>query len=370
MKNKKLSPFLIVSLSLTAFLGGYLFLKGDLGLINSPSSKTGTILDKFGSDSASSDKNSPTPNATPDETTPFLVSDRKVVSPTTSPDNGSVLYYEKNTGKLFEYDLVNKSETSVSSQILTNFVSALWSPNKKEVINAFYSEKGFDFKYSNLDTGKTILLGPGVQSMAFSPDGNYLAYFSTDPTSSGSAEGSVFVAQSDGSTPKKVLGTRISGLQILWPSLNQIVLETPDKGILLLDPDKVWLKNFMDPKVNVQENWSKSGNKELFSTQVDPNSSLPDLYLKSADSGDEKPLNIQADALKCAWSIDDINFYCAIPSSPSADDVYKINSSDGSKKLVYQLDFAVKTLFLSNTEDYILFINNSDEKLYALRLGK
>ena len=119
---KKFSLFLILSLSLTAFLIGYLFIEEKLD--SGSKSKTGTILDKFEGQTTSNS----TPGTEGEPSIPFLLANRGIVSLTNSSSKNSILYYEKGTGRLFEFDFKEKSEQVVSDAILPNFISSLWSP--------------------------------------------------------------------------------------------------------------------------------------------------------------------------------------------------------------------------------------------------
>src|SRR3989344_296311 len=96
--------FLIISLALTAFLAGYIMVERGAG--TKLSSKTGTILDKFdGNQPPATDNQEPADNSRP-----VLLTEKKVLSVVNSYDKGAVLYFEKNTGKLFELDLETKTE--------------------------------------------------------------------------------------------------------------------------------------------------------------------------------------------------------------------------------------------------------------------
>lgn len=376
---KKFSIFLTITLALTAFLIGYLFIGGNLNSGSKP--KTGTILDKFEEQTA----NHNIPNTESEPSVPFLITDKRVVSPASSSDKNSILYYEKGTGKLFEFNFNEKAEKVISDAILPNFISSIWSPTKKEVIHLFYSLSGQDYKHYSFSTNKITRLDPNIRSLAFSSDGNAIVYFYLEEGTSDSGQldpsenlagdqlglpaqhiGKIIIAQTDGQYQKKILDTRVKDLEITWPAKNQIVLKTPDSGVYILTEEGK-LNKFMEPMGMLQEKWSQSGKKMLFSALTDEKTG-PILWIKDLDTREEKSLNIEGNANKCVWSIDDINIICALMKSPSIDELYQIDTTSSSKKLLAEPQLPIKEVVISGAEDYLLFISASDEKLYGLKI--
>lgn len=314
--------FLVFSLALTAFLAGYIMIGHETN--HKIQSKTGTILAKF---------DEPEPKNTEQETNqnlPFLLSDRKMVSVTNSLDGAGVMYFEKTTGKLFEADLATRAEQTLSNTFLPNFISAIWSPNKKEVISTFYYPSGTRYRYHNYETNKTVGLDSNIKSVAFSPDGKLIAYYN-NLNLNGSGE--IGISEPDGTYSKKLIDTRIQNLKIFWPSQEYIVFKTPSSDIFLL---------------------SLKGNLKK---------------LSGTESNKEIPLDLATpDSTKCVWSIDDIHAFCALPKSPSTDEIYQIDSINGSRRLITELPILAKNLLLSTLEDYLLFTGAGDEKLYAIKI--
>ncbi|MDO8496596.1 MAG: hypothetical protein Q7S43_04095 [bacterium] len=367
---KKFSLFLILSLSLTAFLIGYLFIGEGLG--SGSKSKTGTILDKF--EGQTSDNGT---LSTEDEPSiPFIVTSRRTVSLTSSRDKNSILYYEQGTGKLFEFSFDDKTERVISDTVLPNFISSTWSPNKKEAVRSFYSQSGRDYRHYSLNTDRTTRLDPNIQSLVFSSDGNAIVYYyleeETNELAAGGADtsvqraGKIIIAQTDGQYPKKILDTRIKDLEVTWPAKNQIVLKTLDYGIYILT-EEGGLTKFMEPMGLLQERWSPSGKKMLFSALTDERTE-PLLWIKDLETREEKPLNIAGEASKCVWSIDDINIICALMKSPSIDELYQINTSSSSRELIAEPEMPLKEVLLSGTEDYLIIQSASDQKLYGIKI--
>lgn len=380
MSRNKFLPFLILSLTLTAFLVGYIMIGRGLG--SGPQSKTGTILDKFGEPTDSTPPESSPATEQPEEAKIFPVSSVKVVSISNSADRKGVTYFEKNTGKLFEFNFEDNEEKITSDAVLPNFLSSIWSPVKKEVLSLFYSLNGTKIKYHSYDTGKTIDLDTDIHSVAFSPDGGLIAYYiagstnSDDPAQIGEVDpinlpmqtSKIYIAQTDGTYPKKILDTRISDLEIYWPIKNKIAFSTPTSEIFLLT-EEGGLTKFLESKSGLNTKWSNTGTKLLFSYLRDPASPASSLHVKDVEFKSEQNLNISALASKCAWSIDDVTIFCAVAKTPSIDEIYQINTLDGSQKLVAEPNMPIKEVFLPALEDHLVFTSAGDEKLYGIKIS-
>src|SRR3989344_4035363 len=211
MNQKFLITLTVISLSFTAFLGGYLISQKDFHR-NSDSVSTGNILDKFSDDDIS-------PNSQTGESigNPRLLSPRNVISPTLSKEKDSIVYYEKSTGKVFEITLKGLQERLVSDVPLVNLIKTIWSPSRKEVVSFFYYPSGGHYKYFNYKTRTSIDLGTDIKSLSFSPDGSQIAYFGTENDSRG-----IFISQPDGSSSKKTE----SGVSLFYKNIFSD-LETP-----------------------------------------------------------------------------------------------------------------------------------------------
>lgn len=360
---KKLSSFLAIAIIGTAFLAGYILVGREIS--TDPKTKTGTILEKFDDQRQAT---SGQQQATTAEIKPIVVTDRKVDSFVNSLNKNWVLYTEKGTGNVFEKNLENQTEETISGPNLTGFLSSTWSPNKKEIINLLSSPSGLKLKYLNLETGKTSDFSSHVNSVAFSPDGNYVAYFYFDKTASASESGRIFISQPNGLYPKKILNTRLENLTLSWPLPDKLAFKTGSSEMFLLSTDG-GLTKLLEQKPNLEETWSKSGRKLLFSSLADPANGQSWLQLKDIELRSEQNLNIEGRASKCVWSLDDVHVFCALSTSPLIDEIYKINSSDGSKKLVAEPEMPIKSLLLTPSEDTLLFINTSDEKLYSIKIA-
>ena len=357
MSNKLTITIIVLSLSLTAFLGGYLISQKDFH--RSPvSNTTGNILDKFSNQTTNN-----SPEALLREKELSSLSKREAISPAISQNKDSVIYYEKDTGKVFEITLNNLREKSVSDTTLSNLIKTIWSPSRREVISLFYYPKGNHYKYFNYKTKASVDLGTDIKSLAFSPDGNQIAYFGIKDSSQG-----IFISKPDGNYFKKILSTRLENAEVYWPS-NELLafkVETGGGSELYSLSKAGEIKKILDSREGLEVKWSKDGSQVLFSQKTRPEVGL---FYKNISSESETPLNVATDASKCDWSINGKTIVCGVPrSSASGDEIYEIGL-DGTKKLLSSPTTKINTaeLFLSGLNDYVVILNSLDNKLYVLK---
>src|SRR3989338_1755503 len=170
MSQKFLITLTAVSLSFTAFLSGYLISQKDFHRSQS-SNSTGNILDKFSNTFGSAALSISSPSLLNNGNLRIL-SQRTVISPAISKEKDGVIYYEEDTGKVFEVALNDLREKLVSDVPLANLIKTIWAPSRKEVVSLFYFPKGNHYKYFDYKTKVSVDLGTNIKSLAFSPDGS------------------------------------------------------------------------------------------------------------------------------------------------------------------------------------------------------
>ncbi len=354
MNQKFLIKLTVISLSFTAFLAGYLISQKDFRR-NTSLSLSGNILDKF----SDTDSNLQTESSGPLR----LLSPRVVMSPVISKEKDSVLYYEKDTGKVFETTLKDLRERSVSDTALPNLVKTIWSPSRKEVVSIFYNPKGNHYKYYSFKTKASADLGTGIKSLVFSPDGSQIAYFGSKNGSRG-----IFISQPDGSSFKNIMPSRLENAEIYWPSdgLLAFKIEVAGGSELYSLSKAGEIRKILDTKDGLRVKWSGDGSRLLFSYETGQGT---DLFYKDATSESEIPFNISTFASKCDWSIDNKTIVCGVPgASVSGDEIYEIGVN-GTKKLLSSPTSRINVaeLFLSGLDDYVVTLSGLDNKLYVLK---
>lgn len=357
MNNKPLIILAATSLSFTAFLGGYLISQKDFHR-NPNSLSTGSILDKFnGGDSKTNSQIESSKNLR-------LLSPRGVISPVLSKEKDGIIFYEKNTGKVFEVALKDLKEKSVSDISLDNLTQTTWSPSRKDVVSVFYYPKGNRYKYFNYKTKFSVDLGTDIKSLVFSPDGSQMAYFGTKDGSGG-----IFISQPDGSASKKILPSRLDDIEIYWPSNDLIYFKTTTaNGSGLFSLTKIGeVREVLGSKNNLDVKWSKDGSRVLFSETKE---STIRLFYKDLSSNNEVLLGISTKASKCDLDINGETVVCGVPRpSASGDEIYEINNATGLVKLLSSPTSKIDTaeLFLSGLGDYVTILNSLDDKLYLFK---
>lgn len=355
MRHKLLITLTVISLSFTAFLSGYLISQKDFHR-NTDSISTGNILDKF--NNTDSELNSQTDSSR----TLKPLSPRSVMSPILSKEKDGIVYYEKDTGKVFETSLKDLREKSVSDIFLANLIKTMWAPSRKEVVSIFYYPKGNHYKYFNYKTKASVDLGTEIESLVFSPDGTQIAYFGTKDDSRG-----FFISQPDGSVLKKILSSRLENVEVYWPSNDFLSFKTTTaNGSELYSLSKTGeVKNILDSKDGLDIKWSKDGSRILFSQETGSGTSL---FYKDIYSEKEIALGVSTRASKCDWSMDEEVVVCGVPrTSMSGDEIYEININ-GKIKLISSPTTKINAsgLFLSGLDNHIIILNSLDNKLYVV----
>lgn len=350
MNNKFLILLVILSLSLTAFLAGFFISRSDFS--RQPANiGEDSILNKFSGDQI------------PKESFPkdlVSLSKGSVISATLSKEKDSVIYYNQD-GMVFQANPKDLKEKVISITPLSNLVETIWSPNKKEVVSVFYTSGGKHFKYFNYQTRKVVDFGPLIKSAAFSSDGSRLAYFKSQ-----GQDGTIYVSAPDGDAPKKIFDTRLSELNLYWPSSEMLAFKTKIGG-----RDTVFslsitgsIAKIIDEEGQVELLWSPDGQSVIYSVK---NTEGVELYFKDLPTLKNTSLEVSTTASRCAWGITKAYLICSVARG-TGEDIYKI-SLDGTKELLIspKKNIVVKQLMLTALEEFIIMISDLDGKAYALK---
>ncbi len=303
------------------------------------------------------------------------------VSAANAPTKERIRYYEKGSGRVVEIGLDGRREQIISDKKLPNFIETLWSPNKNEVISSFYSPSGTRFSYYNYSADKTVALESSIKDVAFSPDGSEIAYFKTD-----GQQGAVYRARPDGSSPRKVFATRIGAAELSWPMKESFALIVREEAtglssLVLLSTDGERLTTLLAGLSGLEVAWSRSGTHAFFSF-FDDESRLHSGTVAVA-TNERREFSASTRASKCAWSADEKTLYCGVSQSPVSaesvnaqsflpDDILAFSTVDDSQTMLLAGNsrsnaLGVSYLFLSPGEEYLIFVNTLDGKLYALK---
>jgi len=321
------------------------------------------------------------PTASPDAKTripsPAPISGGKAISITASSQKGRVLYYNPETGIVTETDFNGSNSIIISPVKLPGFLRTIWSPNKAEVISEFVSSR---FRYFNYTTKQSVNLGSGVRSIVFSPDGSQIAYFLKNSEGSG-----IYLASPDNQESKKILSTRFSKVQLLWPGKNFLSLvvhdEQTDLESLFTLTLEGRLTKILENLSHIETAWSREGENVIISF-FDERDALQTVRYTVA-TGESREIDMESRASQCAWTAAAQVVLCAVSQTPMssaalenkskiAQDMYEIDSELGTKKLLFSSGsggskIQIAELLLSPAEDYLIFTNVFDERLYGFK---
>jgi hypothetical protein len=228
-------------------------------------------------------------------------------------------------------------------------------------------------------------LPDGIQSIAFSPNGKEIFYIAI--SADGGALG--MRANADGTNPKQLFSTPVSGWQVDWLSDGRLILVqnasdgvqgyayelAKDGSFSPLIPPAPGLTVLPRPSSSALIFGSSSGSSLTLSAQLDKKSSISEL-----------PLRTVAD--KCVWSpSEQFTVFCAVPQRPApanfldlwhrgeahtADAWWRVDMSAGSTELLYSpgdIILDVENPMIDGSGEYIAFMNAADKSLWLLRVS-
>ncbi len=282
--------------------------------------------------------------------------------------SGEVLYYVPKNGEIRSVSIKNPTAGStLVAKLQPNANHISWGVNKALVANyptgsIFYDlTSNFSKKYAaNI---KNPILSKTGAKIAY-------AYFNNE-----TEEGNISIADSQLESYKNILATRFANWQIKWLDNDRLALTKPPTlentqySLFVLDIETGALQNVLDSKNNLELVWSGNGQKIVYS-YVDPSTQEKGLYYMDLNTKKEVPLKPTLDASKCVWSIDNKTVYCADQNSFVSIDTLspdtpakEIANPNGVNPVANAID-----LTLNSTEDYLIFKNSKDGKLYGLSL--
>lgn len=312
------------------------------------------------------------------------VSAEPVLSPTIA--NGKARWYAKSNGYIFEANLDGSGSHIISSNVLPGLLKAIWSPNGNQVITLF-DDQGQIKKYLyDFAAQVSTPLIREIRWLDWSPDQNKVCYQYYSPQNE---TNNISIANPDGSQWSEIIPTRMKDLIVEWITPEQISLREKASGlaqssIYTLNATNKEFKKIIDSAFGLTALWSPLGDKILLSETDNRGGGLK-LKLADLEESTVKELSIVTLPEKCVWSKDGRTIFCAIPeqiagdlSMPDdwyqgkislADSFWQINlGTQEATQITDTTDYDAKELLLPDAENYLLFVNRADGRLYSLEL--
>lgn len=361
---KKIIIFLVFTLAaLAMFLAGYLISKKSLtsgqnqqALINN------SLVSRF--------QEAPERHVSPIGL--FTLSRDRAAFPTLSANGKEILFYNPENGEIRSVSVQNMAGGStLVAKIQPSARQISWATNKTLV--ATYSS-GSIFYDLNSDSSKK--LDNKIKNPALSRAGDKLAYNYFDVEA---REGNISIADPIVEIFKTLMPTRFENWQIGWVNNDVLsLIARPAPGNLIsslftLDTKTKSLHSVLDSKNNLEVVWSPNGQKIIYSYSNDP-AQESGLYFMDLSNQEEVGLNTNFGASKCTWSIDNKTAYCAGGDSFIALDTSSANPTPENIPNIPKENINSSTtatnLLLTSAEDYLIFINSQNGRLYGLNLGQ
>ena len=356
---KKFLHFLVFSLTgLAVFLAGYLFSRKS-DLTNQQALINNSLVNRF--DKTEEKYTAPTGL--------FELSSGEATFPNVST-TGEIYYYVPKTGEVRSISVKNiATGSTLVAKIQPNANYISWGANKSLV--AGYSTGSVFYDLASNYSKKYDLQ---IKSPVLNKAGDKIAYtyFNSE-----SGEGNISIADVRLESYKNILPTRLGGWQIHWLDNDRLALVKPPTlentqySLFVLDIEAGALQNILDSKNNLEFTWSVGGQKLAYS-YIDLYTQEKGLYYMDLSAKEEVKLKSVVDASRCTWSMDNKTVYCAGTASFVTIDTTAPEAPAQAIANPTNANPAVNAtnLLLNSTEDYLIFKNSKDGKLYGLSLAK
>lgn len=306
---------------------------------------------------------------------------------TLSANGSDLLYYDKPDGKF--YRLTKDGKTSPLSDAVFHEVEKItWSPDKNKAILEYPDQAKIIYNFKDQ---KQISLPKHWQDFDFSPAGSKIVMKSLAEAVDNRW---LAVINDQGTEARKIaaLGDQDATVYPSWSPNNQtIAMYTEAVG---LDQQRVFFVGLNDENFKAltiegrgfKPLWSPQGDRLLYSVYSSSNDLKPELWIADAQGENigagRARLGIQTWADKCVFA-SKTEIYCAVPERLEAgaglfrelaqntkDNLYKIDTRTGSKKLVARPDgeFTMSDLIVSADGRYLYFTDGKTGRINKIKL--
>lgn len=311
----------------------------------------------------------------------------------TTSDDGMLYYYSLDDKSLKKATPEGKNKTTLLSNLPGTPSRVLWSLRRDKVMLLLTQTSGQNLWYfTDLATKTLVPLKPEISRLAWNNLGDKTFYQYTDPVS---GVRTLNISNPDGSDWKKLTSLNSAEYYIssipqsaavsFWNRPNALD-KTAFETIGVTGDNRRML---FSEKFGADYLWSPNGTKVLVSTSNEKSGSSMTLNVMNSNGGEFQNLSIPTLISKVAWSKDSQVIYYALPGSlPESavlpndyfskplftkDTFWKMEIATGKKTRLVDLKDVTQNLdsidlFLSPSEDALLFTDRATKRLYRIDL--
>ncbi len=315
--------------------------------------------------------------------------DKSVANATLASNGKDIAYYDKNAGKFYRVD-ENGNISQLSDKTFQNVEKVTWAEATDKAILEFPDGANVVFDFTSQ---KQFTLPKHWEGFSFAPDGTQIAGKSIgiDPDNRW-----LFTSNSDGTGVKAIepLGDNGDKVEVNWSPNNQIIATSRTGQAMGFERQQILLigqnhENFPGLTVEgqgFQSEWSKTGDRLLYSVYNSSSEYKPVLWVTSAQGdnigANRRSLQINTWANKCSFS-DNTTLYCAVPQSMETgagfqpglfgsipDSFYKVDLTTGLKSLVAVPygSFTARDVMVSADGRFLTFTNSQTGRLERIQI--
>lgn len=301
----------------------------------------------------------------------FAISRDKANFTTLANGGKEIWYYNADNGEIRYVPADNLAGgTKLVAKIQPGASRIGWGQNKTLVAQYTTGAIFFDLNANYSKNYGSLIKSPSLNKAG---DKVVYNYFNAE-----SKEGNVSVADPRIEHFKNVLPTRFESWQTGWLDNDTLALTKPPTldnlaaSLFVLSVDSGGLQTILDSRKNLETAWSPSGGRVLYS-HYDISTEENGLFVMNLSDKQETSLGQIWDASKCVWSIDNKTVYCATKSGFYSLDTTSSKPAPQKVGSGTATDLAAAAanasgLVLTSAEDYLIFKNLKDGKLYGMKV--
>jgi hypothetical protein len=320
--------------------------------------------------------------------------ERKVSTPTLSPDRKNLFYFDPEAGEFYISELDGSNPRAITTANLRNVWDINWSAGKDKAIVAFSENEGRDKEYMlfNLRDQTTIRYDKEYQGVTLSPAGDRITYLYRDEEQNIS---NISVADPDTSNYKILYSYPDPDVEFTWFENDYIEFNPQTTGykegeVAVAGAEDGTLRVIVGEKYGLDVKYSPDGTKFVFTESELKNPRKLSLnIIDNQGMRGAKYLGIDTLVDKCAWAFDNKTVYCGVPDfyvdtliMPndyyngkfiSTDSFYRIDTETQRADLIAASDTFDETYdifdpFVSEDGKVFYFTNRIDEQMHALTI--